>query len=474
MNRVFVVFLVFVVGAGLLSLACGTATPTAIKVTGVDTSAPAATLAPTATLLAEAPMETSAPTDTPTPATVLPLTVPSFQEMLATNENETLTSVQKRNYNKKLVGERVVDWQGVVSDAGRFLGTSMINVDLPGGMDNDILFVVSREELANFNKQQAITLSGRIERVYTTFGSFSLTLEDVTYELGAVPPTNTPPPTRTPRPTSTSRPTDIIAPTETAGPTNTAAVPSGAGTSTAKSTANLRAGPGLNFAVVGGVPAGTVLEIVARTSAGDWYLLSSGTWIAAQLVNGAPDVPVAEVIPTPKALPPSTMEPTRPSSVASSFGNGTWIVGADITPGTYRSAGGSNCYWERLKGFGGTLDEIIANDNASGPTIVTIAATDKGFSSARCNRWTADLSPITSGPTAPFGEGTLLLNKDIAPGTWRSSGSGDCYWQRLRGFSGELDDIIANDNVSGPTVVTISPDDAGFSSARCGTWSKIQ
>jgi hypothetical protein len=149
------------------------------------------------------------------------------------------------------------------------------------------------------------------------------------------------------------------------------------------------------------------------------------------------------------------------------------IVGTDIPPGTYRSIGGSSCYWERLKGFGGTLGEILANDNAIGPVVVTIATTDKGFNSSRCGRWTQDLSPLTTNPTAPFGDGTFLVNKDIAPGTWRSSGGSGCYWERLKGFSGDLGDIIANDNASGSTVVTIGPGDTGFSSARCGTWTKI-
>ena len=75
-----------------------------------------------------------------------------------------------------------------------------------------------------------------------------------------------------------------------------------------------------------------------------------------------------------------------------------------------------------------------------------------------------------------FGANHVLkdVDMDIAPGTWRSSGNGGCYWERLRGFSGEFADIIANDNVSESTVVTISPEDAGFSSTRCGTWTKIQ
>jgi len=188
------------------------------------------------------------------------------------------------------------------------------------------------------------------------------------------------------------------------------------------------------------------------------------------------EVPVATSTPKPTNTPKPTEQPkptNTPSPVVPTFGEGMKIVGTDMPPGTYRSMGGSYCYWERLRGFGGTLGEIIANDNTTGPAIVTISATDKGFRSSRCGRWTQDLSPITSSPTAPFGDGTFIVNKDIAPGTWRSSGSGTCYWERLKGFSGELGDIIANDNVSGSAVVTIDPGDAGFSSARCGTWTKI-
>ena len=72
----------------------------------------------------------------------------------------------------------------------------------------------------------------------------------------------------------------------------------------------------------------------------------------------------------------------------SSFGDGNFIVNSDIQPGTYKSSGGDNCYYARLSGFGGTVDDIIANKNTNLSAIVTIASTDKGFISERCGRWT--------------------------------------------------------------------------------------
>jgi hypothetical protein len=159
--------------------------------------------------------------------------------------------------------------------------------------------------------------------------------------------------------------------------------------------------------------------------------------------------------------------------LALAFGDGIGIVGVHIPAGTYRSLGSSSCYWERLRGFGGTLSEIIANDYASGPKVVTISASDKGFRSSRCIGWTLDLSPVTASPTAPFRDGTYFVHKDVAPGTWQSSSRGSCYWERLSGFSGEFRDIMANDYVSGPTLVGISPGDTGFHSRGCGTWTKL-
>lgn len=174
----------------------------------------------------------------------------------------------------------------------------------------------------------------------------------------------------------------------------------------------------------------------------------------------------------PAAAPPAATAVPAPAA-SLTFGSGMQIVGRDIAAGTYRAPGGRFCYWERLRGFGGTLGDIIANELGVGPQIVTISATDKGFDSSGCGRWTLDLSPITASPTDPFGDGVYFVGKDIAPGTWQASGGNGCYWERLTGFSGQFRDIKANDLLNGSTVVDIEPGDQGFSTHRCGTWTKL-
>lgn len=140
--------------------------------------------------------------------------------------------------------------------------------------------------------------------------------------------------------------------------------------------------------------------------------------------------------------------------------------------GTYRTrVGSSNCYYERLKGFGGTVDDIIANNNTDAPAIVTIAAADKGFQSQNSGTWTENLSQITQSKTS-FSDGMYIIGTDITPGTYRNTGAQGCYYARLSGFGNTTDEIIANNNVDTATIVTIAASDKGFQSNGCGTWTK--
>jgi len=186
----------------------------------------------------------------------------------------------------------------------------------------------------------------------------------------------------------------------------------------------------------------------------------------------ATQAPATDNTPAATQPPVATTAPTTPTPTFATFGDGTYMVGTDIQPGTYRTrVGSAGCYYERLKGFGGTIDDIIANNNTDAPAVVTIKASDKGFTSQNCGTWTKDLSQITTSKTS-FDDGIFIVGTDIAPGTYRNSGGGSCYFARLSGFGGTVDEIIANNNVSAPTIVTIAASDKGFESKGCGTWTK--
>ena len=167
----------------------------------------------------------------------------------------------------------------------------------------------------------------------------------------------------------------------------------------------------------------------------------------------------------------STPAPAKPVDTHPHFGDGTFKVGTDIQPGTYRTRTGSTgCYWERMADFTGGSNSILANDNTDAPAVVTILSTDAGFTSKNCGTWTEDLSAITTSQTT-FGDGIYIVGTDIQPGTYKSSGQTGCYWERMADFTGGSNTILANDNTDTSAIVTIAATDKGFDAKGCGTWT---
>ena len=69
----------------------------------------------------------------------------------------------------------------------------------------------------------------------------------------------------------------------------------------------------------------------------------------------------------------------------------------------------------------------------------------------------------TYSPNLGFGPGTYQVGSDIQPGLHAGrAGTGvrdSCYWARLSGVSGELSDLVANDNAVGQFYIEILPTD---------------
>ncbi|MGV9286458.1 hypothetical protein [Streptomyces sp. NPDC003719] len=159
-------------------------------------------------------------------------------------------------------------------------------------------------------------------------------------------------------------------------------------------------------------------------------------------------------------------------------GDGDFEVGSDVKPGTYRTTGNTDgmCYWERAKDASGELDSLLANDNVTGTSYVTVQPTDKFFKSNGCGDWEA-VDPKAKGTPAAgmSGDGGMFaVGTDIAPGTYKSTGNTDdmCYWERTKDAAHSLESIIANNNVSGTAVVRISASDAYFKTVGCSDWKK--
>lgn len=76
----------------------------------------------------------------------------------------------------------------------------------------------------------------------------------------------------------------------------------------------------------------------------------------------------------------------------------------------------------------------------------------------------ADLDNMLGAGDYEVGSKTSRAAQTIKPGTYRIGSFGNCYWARLSGFSGELDDVIANGNIDSGKLarVTVKKTDKGL------------
>jgi putative cell wall-binding protein len=70
--------------------------------------------------------------------------------------------------------------------------------------------------------------------------------------------------------------------------------------------------------------------------------------------------------------------------------------------------------------------------------------------------------------------GSYRVGVDVQPGTYWTSATNGCYWERVSSFDGSFESIIANNYTSGPQIVTVEATDVGFNTSDCGTWVGLQ
>lgn len=130
--------------------------------------------------------------------------------------------------------------------------------------------------------------------------------------------------------------------------------------------------------------------------------MSSKTRIAAAaalaVVSCAASTAVALADPTP--APPG---PAAGGPKTSIDADGLYIVGKDIAPGTYATAGpvgDKRCYWRRMNNVDPhAKNNVIDSAMTAKPQVVLIDATDKAFKTSGCQPWhVTDAAPDSTGP----------------------------------------------------------------------------
>lgn len=134
------------------------------------------------------------------------------------------------------------------------------------------------------------------------------------------------------------------------------------------------------FAGVGIGTAGSDGTSVKTTSATP----APGTRTVTETVTAsAAPAPAASTV-TVTAAPPAGAAP--PAAGRTTIEEGTYSVGVDIQPGTYRTVGaGSDCYWSITKS-GSNGSDIVDNHIGAGNLTVTLKA-GQDFTSQRCGTW---------------------------------------------------------------------------------------
>ena len=112
-----------------------------------------------------------------------------------------------------------------------------------------------------------------------------------------------------------------------------------------------------------------------------------GIWGMSFQVAGKPTADPSAIGSTSQ---PVSLASLRPGQLP---GDGTYRVGREIQPGSYRTQGPAdaaspNCYWSRNSDASGEVRAIIANSKAPIPATVTVKPGDATFHTSGCQPWT--------------------------------------------------------------------------------------
>ena len=162
---------------------------------------------------------------------------------------------------------------------------------------------------------------------------------------------------------------------------------------------------------------------------------------------------------------------------STSFGDGSYLVGIDIEPGTYvADAGDGFCDWFRTAPFGDTSPDNSGGYVSKGRQVATIFESDSGFHSDGCGMWRPlDSAIVDTQPDGVIGSGTLVVGSDVKPGVYFADADEDrhCRWFTLRGFAGRPNDIITSGTGVVRGIVELTSEIEGFRSVNCGAWTSL-
>ena len=199
-----------------------------------------------------------------------------------------------------------------------------------------------------------------------------------------------------------------------------------------------------------------------------WFWVIIGIIIIALISGGSDNTPNDN-----QSNTDSSSESSSNNSSSKTWNkSGTYKVGVDIEAGEYFVECTSyNCYIQLSSNSTGTLDSIIANDNISTHTYITVREgeylTVNGGKFAPASKVSA-VAPISNGV---YGEGMYKIGKDIPAGEYKIVATNFCYIEVSSNSNHTLNSIITNDNIEVGTTTYITVSDGQYLKVKGG---KIQ
>jgi hypothetical protein len=141
-------------------------------------------------------------------------------------------------------------------------------------------------------------------------------------------------------------------------------------------------------AVIGSAAASDSEKETAGSARPTVTATATATVTVTRTPEPAPPKPAVTVTRRVTVTPEPAEDPGPPAAMG---GDGQYLVGEDVRPGTYRTLGAAesvfpNCYWARLSNASGEFSAIIANGNVKGQTRVTVRKGEY-FESTGCREW---------------------------------------------------------------------------------------
>lgn len=151
------------------------------------------------------------------------------------------------------------------------------------------------------------------------------------------------------------------------------------------------------------------------------------------------------------------------------YKSGTYKVGKDIPAGEYLVKCSSySCYIQTATNSSGSLDSIIANDNISTHTYITVR--DGEYFTVTGGKFilSSKADAISPDKNGIYGEGTYKIGKDLPAGEYKIKAINSCYIEVASNSDQTLHSIITNDNIAVGTSTYITVSEGQYLTVKGG------